>query len=142
MTNNNKIAFANDLRGIAAVLVLISHFYSTFWYRSDAVSALIGMDAYIPSSIPSIVRFIHEYLGIFFSHYSVALFFIISGFVIPFSLEKYTTKQFIKQRLFRILPTYWFSLLYTLSILFIFLLYIYIRSLIIHPNILLRKHYY
>ena len=45
--------------------------------------------------------------------FGVALFFLISGFVIPISLEKQSTKNFLIQRFFRIYPTYWVGMLVT-----------------------------
>lgn len=40
----------------------------------------------------------------------VSLFFLISGFVIPFSLDKYPPVKFLINRFFRIYPTYWVGL--------------------------------
>jgi len=43
----------------------------------------------------------------------VGLFFLISGFVITFSVQKYTRKQFIISRFFRIWPTYFVGFCFT-----------------------------
>lgn len=51
--------------------------------------------------------------------YGVALFFLISGFVIPFSLRKSGFLEFLVSRMFRIVPTYFFG--FTITLLAIFL---------------------
>ena len=56
------------------------------------------------------------YLGLFttpwlnFGAFGVALFFLISGFVIPISLERMAPVGFLIARAFRIFPTYWGAL--------------------------------
>lgn len=47
--------------------------------------------------------------------FGVALFFLISGFVIPFSLKKLTASQFMINRILRILPTYAVGFFFSLS---------------------------
>ncbi|MEK7269491.1 MAG: acyltransferase [Planctomycetota bacterium] len=49
-----------------------------------------------------------------FAHFGVALFFLISGFVIPFSLARLRPRAFCIARFFRIVPTYWFALMVSL----------------------------
>jgi peptidoglycan/LPS O-acetylase OafA/YrhL len=104
-----RVEFANALRGIAVICVLISHYCAVFWLGRDSVSTLINSpllpDLYQPPVI------FHPILATF-NHYTslgllgVGLFFLISGFVIPFSFERYKWKEFLIGRAFRILPTY------------------------------------
>jgi peptidoglycan/LPS O-acetylase OafA/YrhL len=48
-----------------------------------------------------------------YGYLGVDLFFIISGFVIAFSIEKSTLFNFIKSRMIRLYPAYWISLIIT-----------------------------
>lgn len=41
----------------------------------------------------------------------VQLFFVLSGYLICFSIEKYSLKTYIKKRIYRIVPTYWIVLI-------------------------------
>jgi peptidoglycan/LPS O-acetylase OafA/YrhL len=107
MSTAGKILFANQLRGIAVLCVIVAHYSGIYWGARDVVSENIyapvaqglnpGIDAYL--SFPT------------FSHgpFGVALFFLISGFVIPFSLEKMGRGRFILARAIRIFPTYWIA---------------------------------
>lgn len=102
----SRIEFANTLRGIAAFAVIVGHLCSVFWFMGPMVDVLTGVPyaPYKAPVIPSLVDF--GWLG----PYGVALFFTISGFVIPFSLEQYSVKGFIAGRLWRIWPTCWAGL--------------------------------
>jgi peptidoglycan/LPS O-acetylase OafA/YrhL len=52
-----------------------------------------------------------EYANYFeLGNFGVVLFFLISGFVIPISLERSALRQFWLRRLFRLYPLYWFSI--------------------------------
>ena len=55
----------------------------------------------------------HLWPGLF----GVALFFLISGFVIPFSLERNSVGGFFTRRLFRLYPTLWVAIGVTLAVL-------------------------
>jgi peptidoglycan/LPS O-acetylase OafA/YrhL len=99
----DRIEFANTLRGIAAFLVLIAHYLGVFWGGHSAASALVGAPPIIGLEgvmlVPDISPLNWGYLG-------VSLFFLISGFVIPFSFERYSVRGFLVGRALRIYPTY------------------------------------
>lgn len=114
MSTQSKIIFANQLRGIAALCVVFAHLGYVFWMARDTVANFIGakvMEGPAPSGIGLFVSE-HLNLGVF----GVAIFFLISGFVIPFSVEKTGRLQFIVARGFRIYPTYIVSLAVALSV--------------------------
>jgi peptidoglycan/LPS O-acetylase OafA/YrhL len=120
-TSNNKIDFANTLRGLAALTVLVSHYFGVFWTNREAVEGLINapilpLEFY---AIPKYVVWINYFSLLNWGAYGVALFFIISGFVIPFSLRKYGFSGFLLGRLLRIVPTYVFG--FSITLLSIFL---------------------
>lgn len=102
-----KVEFANTLRGFAAISVVFSHFFYMFWIFPQGVSALINSPTYSPS--PASIYY-SQWIGFvpYFSWgpFGVAIFFLISGFVIPFALRRAMWKEFMFNRIFRIYPTY------------------------------------
>ncbi len=99
-----RIEFANALRGIAALSVVIVHLGIAFWTGQAAVETLTGLP---PLAVDP--PFFAHWLGslpISFAAFGVALFFIVSGFVIPISLERYDARAFVLARFVRIWPTY------------------------------------
>lgn len=118
---NIKIEFANTLRGFAALFVVLSHYLSTFWYKRDSVAHLIH--APLLSSETHATPMYVVWLNLFplfdWGAYGVGLFFIISGFVIPFSLQRTNSLGFCVNRLFRIIPTYVIGFSITLLALFL-----------------------
>ena len=101
---SEKIRFANQLRGLAALSVVISHWIGVYWLVQDAVSAVTFSPA--PAGPPpEIVDWVNlQWFN--FGPFGVGVFFLISGFVIPFSLQKHTRLSFAAARLLRIFPTY------------------------------------
>ncbi|QNK69476.1 acyltransferase family protein [Variovorax sp. PAMC26660] len=100
-----KIAFANQLRGLAVLMVIVSHYAGTYWSARELVSLFVfAPPVEGPSSLVS--RFITP-PTVAYGPFGVAIFFLISGFVIPFSLEKLGAARFLAARLLRIYPTYW-----------------------------------
>jgi|GEM_PF-273073 len=102
-----RIEFAHILRGVAAGTVVLSHLTYLVWRKPEVVGQLI---AYPPvSRIIQDTEFatIPDFgLPYFWGYFGVALFFLISGFVIPFSVSSLSRSGFAIARLFRIWPTY------------------------------------
>lgn len=90
------------LRGFAAVAVVLFHYTTRYS-----------------------VLFDHPVLsyGIFWGQYGVQLFFVISGFVIISSLERYNPREFVVARLARLFPAYWISVLLTFTLVSTFSLF-------------------
>ncbi|WP_313063400.1 acyltransferase family protein [Atlantibacter hermannii] len=102
-----RIEFANSLRGLAAFAVLISHYFGVFWYARDTAGQMAN--TIVPSVDQVPVPFYAEWVVTFpvaMAPFGVALFFLISGFVIPFSIIKSSTMAFLVGRFFRIYPLY------------------------------------
>lgn len=106
-----KLGFLQMLRGGAALVVMISHLLIMFYLGNDAVSqsfpylmqvVVDTVDFQFLSNINRIFIQVNLNLGA----YGVAIFFLISGFVISLSLEHKSVKDFVVKRLFRIWPTY------------------------------------
>jgi peptidoglycan/LPS O-acetylase OafA/YrhL len=110
-----KIWFAHMLRGLAALSVAIHHLCVAFWVANPAMAELahtspLAAIRHLPHL--AVARNLAQY-GLEGGPLGVAVFFLVSGFVIPISLEKVRWKQFLVQRVFRLYPTYWVGLTLT-----------------------------
>lgn len=96
---NNRYLNLDALRGIAALLVVWQHSSETF-VRLPAIAKNGTLLADLADSVD-------------FGRIGVICFFLISGFVIPYSLSGTgaTVQKFAIRRLFRLYPAYWTSLL-------------------------------
>lgn len=106
---SEKVIFANQLRGVAALCVVLVHYTVVYHYMRPLLAWVIAAPP-IEGPIPAFATWIFPWwfdMGAF----GVALFFLISGFVIPFSLERSTVGSFLLARALRIYPTYWAALL-------------------------------
>lgn len=114
-----RIWFAHWLRGPACVLVMLEHLM--FGYRVNPVVAA-DVGHFSPERAPSWPPFAALFdftrgpriaLGVI----ALVQLFLISGFVIPFSLERNSVRSFTVRRLFRVYPTLWAGLAITLTVL-------------------------
>jgi len=121
MDSKPKIAFANTLRGIAALAVVLSHYYGVFWLDRPLVEVYANTPLLTVTAQdnPAVIALVNSIPFLNWGAYGVALFFLISGFVIPFSLQKIDRVNFLINRLFRILPTYVVG--FSISLLAVFL---------------------
>lgn len=85
-----KVEFADTLRGLAAVSVLVCHFGVVFWTDPNQIGLMINAPALASIPAPAWLAYF-QYLGSF----GVALFFLISGLVLPFSLSRNSWKGFV-----------------------------------------------
>lgn len=111
--NQERLEFANTLRGLAAGLVVVAHTVIAYWDVGSR-SFIAFMTNALPLSLethpaPASISFanrLFDYTGIVPGSLGVAVFFLISGFVIPFSLRSDNTPAFLIGRFFRIMPVY------------------------------------
>ena len=103
-----RVDFANTLRGLAAICVVISHYFGLFWTNLQPIATCINAPILSTEAhtFPTYLSWIHGFTLFRWDGYGVALFFLISGFVIPFSLKKLTWSGFFINRFFRLVPTY------------------------------------
>ena len=104
----DKIWFVHVLRGFAALLVVFCHLGVAFWTNNAAVGQLTGTGDLASISFPPTVA-VGVWLGghgLDTGPLGVALFFLVSGFVIPISLERHSPARFLLNRAFRLYPTY------------------------------------
>ena len=102
-----RIAFAHLLRGVAAGSVLTHHFLYMIWEKPQVIGELIAQPA-LPALVANVPHVSVPDFGLpgFWGHFGVALFFLISGFVIPFSISSLSPAGFVIARVLRIWPTY------------------------------------
>ena len=109
MPNARRVLFANQLRGIAALSVLLMHFTVVVQLVRPAVAWVVAAPVLDGPVSPAALWL--SGLPVDPAATGVGLFFLISGFVIPYSLEKSTPILFLLSRAARIFPTFWAALL-------------------------------
>ncbi len=101
-----RIDRLDALRGIAALVVVIQH----------AVEQVMGRNALAPGIERAMTTIFADSFN--FGRFGIAMFFLISGFVIPFSLRgPRPLWGFAVSRFFRLYPAYWLSLAFGLWVL-------------------------
>lgn len=100
---SSKVEFANQLRGIAAWLVVANHYLFVYWGSPDKVSHHTASTLVSPGRPWASTL---QPPGFDLGAFGVALFFLISGFVIPFSLSAAKPLAFLVARAIRVYPTY------------------------------------
>ena len=106
--DNERFVFANQLRGLAALCVVSVHLAGVYWSEPQTVAAATFSVPHGGTPPWFFGFFATPWLNL--GPFGVALFFLISGFVIPISLERQTPIGFLIARFFRIFPTYWLAL--------------------------------
>lgn len=101
-----RLEWIDSLRGMAALAVAAMHIYERL--RSHYPD--IGF--FKKNSIAGFI--IEDFLN--FGKVGIVVFFLISGFVIPFSLYNKDIRQFSITRFFRLYPAYWVSIILALII--------------------------
>ena len=112
----NRLNFANQLRGLAALLVAASHLIGVFWAMRPFVAAATFSPAQ-PGSLPALYKLI-SFKWFELGPFGVAVFFLISGLVIPFSLRHHTRRTFLLARVLRIYPTFVLALMLEMLLLY------------------------
>jgi peptidoglycan/LPS O-acetylase OafA/YrhL len=93
----HRINWIDSLRGISALLVAFTH-----------VTGLILEKDHVQSNM--------VYYSWMLGRIGVIIFFMISGFVIPYSLYNKSIKQFVISRFFRLYPAYWLSIIAVIAV--------------------------
>jgi len=108
--------FADVLRAMAALTVVCSHLIGVFWVSQVGVAHVIGQPEPLDVS-KEWLRWATPIIenNLLLGGFGVAIFFIISGYVIPISLERYGRRQFLIKRALRIYPVYVAGLLFTVT---------------------------
>lgn len=101
----NEYYILNVLRGLSALFVIFYHFFIFFFAHQEFSANLFLVEpVYLPD--PFYLQFLQD-LPFDVGHLAVAFFFLISGFLILPSLERYSSlKTFLVHKVFRLWPTY------------------------------------
>jgi peptidoglycan/LPS O-acetylase OafA/YrhL len=110
-----RLIFANHLRGLAALSVVISHLIGAFWGLRDFIG--LATSSPVPVGEPSPVFAVVSSPWLNFGPFGVGVFFLVSGLVIPISLRAHTRLSFMLARVLRIYPTYLAALLIEIAVL-------------------------
>ena len=110
-------AYITNLRAIGCLLVMFSHWGVVFFTNPDVASSLgvFGNTTYTDNCYFSKVLKNIEFIN--FGMIGVSLFFLITGFLTPQSIEKYK-KKYLSNRLIRIFPTYIVGLIFTVLVIY------------------------
>jgi peptidoglycan/LPS O-acetylase OafA/YrhL len=106
-SSSGRIEWANALRGVAALSVLAVHYLVAF-YTNNAAAAGLARRPPLWATDEGAPRW-STWLAavpVDLAAFGVGLFFLISGFVIAISLDRYSRRGFVVGRSMRILPTY------------------------------------
>lgn len=103
----SRLSWIDAARGLAALGVAIMHMFEKLriYFPAEDLLKEGGVLGFLLSDVLNLGKI------------GVVVFFLISGYVIPFSLAKGTLKQFILSRFFRLYPAYWLSILLAVLIL-------------------------
>ena len=99
-----RLVFANQLRGMAVVSVIVGHYAGFYWGGRDIVSAFTATPIENDVQAPTYVLTIQQWFN--FGPFGVAVFFLISGLVVPISLAHHSGLSFLIARFIRIMPTF------------------------------------
>ena len=104
----DRLAFADVLRGMAALIVVLGHFTVLYLSSPAVVAALTYAEPAQNTVMPAALAAFYELFNA--ASVGVGVFFLISGFVIPLSIETATVRGYFIKRLLRIYPTFWVAL--------------------------------
>jgi peptidoglycan/LPS O-acetylase OafA/YrhL len=83
-----KIEFLEAVRGVASFIVVLQHL--------------------VAAEYPAFEAFSREWVDA--GRVGVVAFFLVSGYVIPLSLQRQDTRTFLVRRVYRLFPLYWLVL--------------------------------
>jgi peptidoglycan/LPS O-acetylase OafA/YrhL len=114
---SNKIWFVQMLRAVACLLVCYSHLFGRNMSLMHALQnqnpLFLNLKILLHGNLRGAIFEIN------YGQISTGIFFLISGFVIPFSLSRQSSSSFLIQRFFRIYPVLFISLIISIIALYL-----------------------
>jgi peptidoglycan/LPS O-acetylase OafA/YrhL len=101
--------FAQALRGVACLIVVVHHYADYFVCCQADIARICLVPPLTGLPRPACLGVLHFFAswGVPAGQFGVSLFFLVSGFVIPYSLGRHTPGGFFVRRFFRLYPTLW-----------------------------------
>jgi peptidoglycan/LPS O-acetylase OafA/YrhL len=113
----DRVWFAHAIRGPACLIVVSVHLGHLFWTEQSTAAAIGHFPAVAvgdPAPWPGLYSTLTG-AQINIGSMALCLFFLVSGFVVPYALERGTLGSFFVRRFFRLYPTLWACLLLNLG---------------------------
>ena len=104
-----RIIFANQLRGVCVLCVMLVHYTVVVQAMRGDVAWVVAAPP-LDTPVPAIASWANP-AWLDLGKFGVGAFFLISGFVVPFSLQSAGAARFMLARALRIYPTFWLALL-------------------------------
>lgn len=119
--SKSNITFIQILRGLAALIVVGSHWFVMFFVDNKTCSGIGLFNAFEPSVQPFWTSFWGNAKFLNLGMLGVSIFFYITGYLISPSLEYGGggTSKFIKKKILRLYPLYFIGLLFTVCVVYI-----------------------
>jgi len=119
MVKKNRIVFVDYLRTFACLFVVYSHLCENFWFINHDVAkeSLFKTFNHMPSFL--LITYSWRLYNINFGIIGIGIFFLLTGFLAPFSYENRSYIQYIKIRFYRIYPIFFIGTIFTAILLFI-----------------------
>jgi peptidoglycan/LPS O-acetylase OafA/YrhL len=108
------IWFAHWLRALSVCVVVVTHLGLSFWALNRESSALVHVDPLPDRYLGWATGPITHLMG--FNSFAVGFFFLISGFLIPLTMDGKTVRSFVANRVFRIWPVWTANLVLIASV--------------------------
>lgn len=110
-SGSDRIWFAHALRGLAALVVVWEHLFVGWWQLPGLAALYLRVTEAPPTPPPADLFYLPLFDWLAANHVNlaqvgVATFFVISGFVIPMSLERYSVGRYLVGRVFRLYPVW------------------------------------
>jgi len=117
-----RVWFPHFIRAVACLVIVYEHLAIDYLISPIAVRTLAFTETNVSLGIrpPAAQMQVYEWLArlqVSPGQVAIFLFFLVSGFVIPFSLERRTVQGFLVRRFFRVYPTLWVGMAFTLGVL-------------------------
>ncbi|KJH62299.1 hypothetical protein UF13_06335 [Pantoea agglomerans] len=104
--SSSRVVFAGQLRAIAFLSVVIVHWFGIYSLDHQFISRVTGATIHAEGNAAYYMALLPPLPYFNYGPFGVSIFFLISGFVISYSIKKKSRLSYLKSRAMRIYPTY------------------------------------